>query len=1053
MHNFYMRGVFVCLLLLWSTVCWGALEVIIQPLADSTDTEVIWAVEPDKHYRLDVSTNLKIWTEGDVFMAEDVTCTASMNEAVQERGFCRLVRVDREPPVIRDQFPLNEAFAVPRFSSFTVSFEEENGIDSSSVSLTIGSQTYTVGDSELTLTEDNVLLYEPVDVAHGGYEEEVAVSLSVADTLGNATTYQWSFTTEVETILQSNIFVFGSPQAQRLGQQLSVREQNIAQAIGIEIVSQSAILTSSDWYMRSITSNQIVLAGDTADAVENTHEVGDLIANSCPVTPSAIFYRQITAIAPVTYDFSTGEYFVVLTTKDLPLESFIESGSLHAPDTLSYLEVDTDGYFQEYVSENADGSYSYDGKTYKYGASIPLPRAIDLDLADITVAGEFVDSTSSNNSLDTVELSFEELGFSFTPSLEVYANIKSSSLQSAEVALKGDITAGCIPKFDLGVAGEATFTKEELFVPWTVTAGFFVGSLPVWVDFTLRAGLEASLSGETSADFQTGFTAGATATMYAKYDAQASSDVDKFTYSSPSFKQNSFNKEEFTMSAASAVSGRFEITPTVEVRIYSLLGFDTVFTPYAEFDTLLETFTGSESGTEAYAEFNTKAGVNNHLSLEVESAEIGERVQSTPFYALGPWTDSGYWPSDPPVIEVVELDSPELEFDWRLEPESKTVNEEGAFQLFAYAKSNYPQTYQWFKDNTPIPMATKAHYSIDKASLNHSGEYWCLIKVSNNERLSSRADVLVIEREENVTDYQESSTASFVTIPAGFFQMGDAFDEGWSNETDRQGNRISVYISEFAIQTTEVTNAQVAEVMNWAYDQGLITANTSTVTNVEGSGQELIDMDGDEVQLSWTGAAFEVYEGKGNYPAPSVSWYGAVAYASYKSRMDGYVGSYDIGGTWSCDFTKAGYRLPTEAEWEKAARGGLSGKRYPWGDLISHELANYNAGTAEGDPSGFHEDWEGDLGPYTSPVATFAPNGYGLYDVAGNLWEWTNDRYDENYYGADPSDPQGPYIGDIRVFRGGSWNGVARVARVAVRGGYYPDHANGKIGFRVALVQ
>lgn len=302
----------------------------------------------------------------------------------------------------------------------------------------------------------------------------------------------------------------------------------------------------------------------------------------------------------------------------------------------------------------------------------------------------------------------------------------------------------------------------------------------------------------------------------------------------------------------------------------------------------------------------------------------------------------------------------------------------------------------------------------------------------------------------------ESLHEGFATIPAGSFQMGDAFGEGWSGETDGDGNTVSVYVSEFAMQTTEVTNAQMAEVMNWAYGQGLITASAVTISNTEGSYvKELLHINSSSTQLSWTGSTLVVDVGKENYPVQNVTWYGAVAYASYKSRMDGYSGSYDIGETWSCDFSKAGYRLPTEAEWEKAARGGLSGKRYPWGDLISHEQANYYAspgsypGLEDGDTSGYHEDWGDD----TSPVASFAPNGYGLYDMAGNLWEWCNDWYDSDYYGADTSDPQGAFTGSLRVFRGGGWDNYANNARVADRDRYYPTFSYYDLGFRLALVQ
>jgi len=163
--------------------------------------------------------------------------------------------------------------------------------------------------------------------------------------------------------------------------------------------------------------------------------------------------------------------------------------------------------------------------------------------------------------------------------------------------------------------------------------------------------------------------------------------------------------------------------------------------------------------------------------------------------------------------------------------------------------------------------------------------------------------------------------------------------------------------------------------------------------------------------------------------------------------------------TWQCDFGKNGYHLPTEAQWEYAARGGLSGRLFPWGDTINHDYANYRANssayaydTSPYETSTYHPTWYDGILPYTCPVNSFAPNGYGLYQMAGNVWEWCNDWYSATYYSSSPqTNPIGPETGTNRVIRGSANNGDAFECRVAYRANYGPLKFNNNYGFRVAV--
>jgi sulfatase modifying factor 1 len=200
----------------------------------------------------------------------------------------------------------------------------------------------------------------------------------------------------------------------------------------------------------------------------------------------------------------------------------------------------------------------------------------------------------------------------------------------------------------------------------------------------------------------------------------------------------------------------------------------------------------------------------------------------------------------------------------------------------------------------------------------------------------------------------------------------------------------------------------------------------------------------------------------GSYPMQNVNWYDAVKWCNARSENEGASPVYFSDAAFSTVYRSGhtapyikpganGYRLPTEAEWEIAARGGLSGVRFPLSNTVSQAQANYWScnDTNKCGPLAY------DLGPpglrgTTTLVGSFPPNGYGLFDMAGNVSEWCWDWYDPNYYNTQiTSDPQGPVSGTTCVWRGGSYADTASVLRCAYRGnldplqGQYYD-----IGFR-----
>ncbi len=202
-------------------------------------------------------------------------------------------------------------------------------------------------------------------------------------------------------------------------------------------------------------------------------------------------------------------------------------------------------------------------------------------------------------------------------------------------------------------------------------------------------------------------------------------------------------------------------------------------------------------------------------------------------------------------------------------------------------------------------------------------------------------------------------------VPAGTFAMGQADGD----KDERPVHHVN--LGAFCMDVAPVTNLQYAAFLN------------ETGNRKEG-GKKWLDTDCLAcpllVRIKEKSGTFAPKNGYADHPVIKVSWYGAKAYCERSGKM-----------------------LPSEAQWEKAARGGLAGKKFPWGDSVDEKLANIN-------------------GQNTTPVKSFPANGYGLYDMAGNVWEWAEDWYDPRYYSRSPeTDPRGPAGGELKVLRGGSW--------------------------------
>ncbi|MGD9782852.1 MAG: formylglycine-generating enzyme family protein [Kiritimatiellia bacterium] len=358
-------------------------------------------------------------------------------------------------------------------------------------------------------------------------------------------------------------------------------------------------------------------------------------------------------------------------------------------------------------------------------------------------------------------------------------------------------------------------------------------------------------------------------------------------------------------------------------------------------------------------------------------------------------------------------------------------------------------------------------------------------------------------------------------VPGGSFAMGNCYsnlspNEGWASEIPVH----EVLVSDFFIGRFEFTNEELARTLQWALTNGLVELGQTIVTNVsegatnvvtnlygtvrntEGTAQELVNLDAAYCQIAFTNGSFGVAAGQTNFPAIYVTWHGALAVCNYLSDRQGLDRAVDFApADWTVDISASGYRLPTEAEWEKACRGGNPGTHFPWPDdsaqgtniyaySIDPVKANYSdirysmAGTnhpahpwyseaVRTTPVGYYDGAQ-----VVTPLSTNVlycgadygetndmANGYGLYDMAGNVYEWCHDYQGTYWYtnaAAIGPDPTGPAAEESyftqRVARGGGWTTYfiteapdPSFQRCSFRNASYPAaYADSQLGFRVA---
>lgn len=338
-----------------------------------------------------------------------------------------------------------------------------------------------------------------------------------------------------------------------------------------------------------------------------------------------------------------------------------------------------------------------------------------------------------------------------------------------------------------------------------------------------------------------------------------------------------------------------------------------------------------------------------------------------------------------------------------------------------------------------VNISTNSGVTYQSITTNVTGDIGAGISTGEYKHIVWHAGIDLPQYSSSTVRIRITVDDEMVMIPAGSFIMGDTFNEGHSQEFPVH----PVFVSAFWMDKFEVTKSKWKEVYNWAVTNGYIFDNPGMAK-------------------------------ANHHPVNIVNWFDCVKWCNARSEKERRTPCYytdtalttmyktgliNISNNW-VNWEADGYRLPTEAEWEKAARGGSAGHRFPWtdADTITHSNANYYSTNEmygihmpyDVSPTrGPHPDYTAGGWPYTSPPGAFAPNGYGLYDMAGNVMELCWDRFSYIYYNSSPaSDPRGPDYGSDRAQRGGGWDNMAFYTRCAARVGGNPFNALKDRGFR-----
>jgi hypothetical protein len=653
------------------------------------DQQVVWETEPGVRYEVQSTTNLAdetAWITEPNYpsVAAGIVDSLPFDTSTSDAKFFRVVRYDEQAPAITERFPDDGGFAVGRFDVLSVSLLDVTGVDPESISLEVGTLgSFTLASPELSYVDGVLTFDNGGDEALGAYGDSVSVTLSVADTLGNSISYSWSFTLELEPILAGDVFVLGSPEAQRAGQQLTTAQHAVFRTVAPASGPIRMNAGAAPWTLTDVTANYLVFdyTGDTPPSFQP----GQFLGNMAPANGDEVFYRKVVS----TLDDTPSVNQITVYTEDVTYLEIFEQASLVAmTGPLAIYIIAQDGILVDTTA------------SFSLGGSFTEP--IDFGGAPV--------SFSLNGAWE------------YAPSLRFAIDIQGGTIEDLFFRYEGSTHLRVAPSITLSEAWTKTVTSSPILSSDHLLYLGQAGPVPIWmhVDFSLKA--EAGVDLNAEATLSTAIEKSDEVYLQLVYSSR-NPELNGWDRS-PIYASAEIDPFDFEISGGGKVWAK--LIPQVDARLQSLIGVYANITPEIEIDGNAS-FNGDELES---ASFDLCGRVNLNAGLSVIGFDSGDMPSFAPVKLLDyPWH---YEYPEPTNLTFVH------------QPEDLAVvlGDTAVFRSIAIA--NAPVSYQWYHGGVPLTNQTGATLALPDVGFEHRGSY-SVVAESGNEIVTSKVTLSVLE--------------------------------------------------------------------------------------------------------------------------------------------------------------------------------------------------------------------------------------------------------------------------------------------------------------------